>query len=245
MLNDICRSKLLSFVNKCSNDCSIPVVTVSSSSNSLDITTGAYIGGVRQFSSVSIISLIISSEDCLISFLSEFSQSFDFIFVEIEKRISFNLNDIKFDSNDRPLLSNLYQSSLEYLRSRHLSHKLKTYKPSDITVQSSLKYIRHFMSLNNRVRTVSILGSGNIGSKLALALVEEGINVNLWNRTPAKSELCSQFINKHTTAQTISKCIPFSSIDSCLASQSICVSTVSQSHYLDYRYLLLLSDPSS
>ena len=176
--------------------------------------------------------------------MTDFSESFNFIFVEIEKRISFDLNHINFDSNNRPLLSNLYQSSLEYLRSRRLSHKLKTYKPSDITVQSSLMYIRHFMSLNNRIRSVSILGSGNIGSKLAFALVEEGINVNLWNRTRAKSELCSQFINNHTTFQTISKCIPFSSIDSCLASQSICVSTVSQSHYLDFRYLLLLSDPS-
>ena len=244
MLNDLCRSELHSFTARCALDGSTPVVTVSSSSNSLDQDTGAYIGGIRQFSSISIISLVISSEEFLLSFLTDFAESFDFIFVEIEKRIAFNLNDIRFDSNNLPLLSNLYQFSLEHLRSRQLSHKLKTYKPSDITIQSSLMYIRHFMSLNKRIRTVSILGSGNIGSKLALALVEEGINVNIWNRTKAKSELCSQFINNHTTFQTISKCIPFSSIDSCLASQSICVSTVSQAHYLDFRYLFLLADPS-
>ena len=68
------------------------------------------------------------------------------------------------------------------------------YKPNDVTVESVWQF------LSNRYRTLSgkriaVVGSGNIGFKLALKLVESGCHVELVRRDLWRGTLMSDVIN--------------------------------------------------
>ncbi len=84
--------------------------------------------------------------------------------------------------------------------------KIIEYKPNDITVDA----VWTFLSIRlNRLsgKKIAILGCGNIGFKLALKLVESGVNVVLVRRDSSKGVLMANSINMVKPKTTIATAI--------------------------------------
>ncbi|MFC1866759.1 hypothetical protein ACFL0H_01285 [Thermodesulfobacteriota bacterium] len=128
----------------------------------------------------------------------------DQILVDAEKKIGITLgideNALKHFSLEPPCRKNNARIHVEMgnLSAACESHINKShfqeYKPNDVTVES----VWHFLS--NRYRTLSgkrmaIIGSGNIGFKLALKLVESGVHVELVRRDLWRGTLMADVIN--------------------------------------------------
>ena len=81
--------------------------------------------------------------------------------------------------------------------------QFQEYKPNDLTVEAAW----HFLSQYFRVlsgRKIGIIGSGNIGFKLALKLVESGTQVQMVRRDLSKGMLMANAINIIKPLSTIS-----------------------------------------
>jgi len=128
----------------------------------------------------------------------------DQIFVDAEKKIAITLgadeNALRHFGLEPPSrknyarvhveMGNLSGACEQYIKKSHFQE----YKPNDVTVES----VWHFLS--NRYRTLSgkrvaIIGSGNIGFKLALKLVESGSHVELVRRDLWRGTLMADVIN--------------------------------------------------
>ena len=138
----------------------------------------------------------------------------DQILVDAEKKIGITFgvdeNTLKHFGLELPTdwdLGRVYveMGNLSGACERHIkkSH-FQEYKPNDVTVES----VWHFLS--NRYRTLSgkritIIGSGNIGFKLALKLVESGSHVELVRRDLWRGTLMADVINiaKHESTIAI------------------------------------------
>lgn len=78
------------------------------------------------------------------------------------------------------------------------------YKPNDLTAEA----VWHFLSNHFRIlsgRKATIIGAGNIGFKLALKLVECGVDVNLVRRDLNKGMMIANTINILKPASTIAR----------------------------------------
>ena len=81
--------------------------------------------------------------------------------------------------------------------------KILEYKPNDITVNSTWSFLSQRLNFLSG-KKISILGSGNIGSKLALKLVECGVSVSIFRRNTYKGYLISQGLNFIKPENTVS-----------------------------------------
>ena len=96
--------------------------------------------------------------------------------------------------------------------------KIIEYKPNDITVDA----IWTFLSIKlPRLsgKKIAILGCGNIGFKLALKLVESGVNVAIFRRDSTKGNLMANSINMVKPKTTIATASYF---ESALQASSYC-----------------------
>jgi hypothetical protein len=136
----------------------------------------------------------------------------DQILVDAEKKIGITLgidkSALKYFGLEPPCQKGYSRVHLEMgnLSAACVAHIKKSqfheYKPNDVTVES----VWHFLS--NRYRTLSgkrvaIIGSGNIGFKLALKLVESGIHVELVRRDLWRGTLMADAINITKPESTI------------------------------------------
>jgi len=136
----------------------------------------------------------------------------DYILVDVEKKISFE------KSNDKPEYISKEGDikrgkTLEYMESGNISGEVIEYiqkskfyhfKANDITVDSLWIFIEKKL-LNFSGKKIAIIGCGNIGSKIALKLVESGCNVSVYRRDTYKGNIIVNAINiikpKSTIAQ--------------------------------------------
>ena len=108
-----------------------------------------------------------------------------YIFVDIEKKIKKN----KFNK-----LVNIERSVKDNIK---LS-EIKNIRPNDITVNAAENLIYDFFQKDIRGvggKKIAIIGTGNIGGKLALKLVEAGAYVFLYRRNKKKLKIISKAIN--------------------------------------------------
>ena len=127
----------------------------------------------------------------------------DYILVDAEKKIgitigsdkalkSFGFELIPDKQKSRiPLeMGNLSGACISYIK----KSKYQEFKPNDITVESVWHFLSgSFDSLSGK--RIAIIGSGNIGFKLALKLVESGCHVELVRRDMVKGNLMADIIN--------------------------------------------------
>jgi hypothetical protein len=140
----------------------------------------------------------------------------DKILVDSEKKIGMQIGVDKklldyFEINDS-VINNKSRSCIEFgnisaaVRMVVPDNKIIEYKPNDITVDA----VWTFLSIKlNRLsgKKVAILGCGNIGFKLALKLVESGVNVVLVRRDSSKGVLMANSINMVKPKTTIATAI--------------------------------------
>ena len=135
------------------------------------------------------------------------------LFSETEGSIVFNLLDGKVDfifvdcekksKNNKSGLFNIERLSVELIT----KSKLYFYKGNDVTVDSIDSFIFQFYKSSNQLlggKNILVVGIGNVGFKIALKLVERGVNVFLKSRDYSKAKLLADTINLIKPLETIS-----------------------------------------
>ena len=108
----------------------------------------------------------------------------NYVFVDIEKKISSKLD----------ILTNIERATKETIN----KSIIKNYKPNDITVNSIENFIQDYFKKDLRGvggKKILIVGAGNIGSKIALRLLESGGLVNLLRRSKKKLKIINNALN--------------------------------------------------
>lgn len=129
----------------------------------------------------------------------------DYILVDVEKKIPIGLSahTDKKSSED----------TLDFIESGNVSgevigniknSKLHQFKANDITVESIWIFLEKKIG-NFSGKKIAILGGGNIGSKIALKLVESGCHVSIYRRNIYKGQTICQALNLIKPESTISK----------------------------------------
>ncbi len=119
----------------------------------------------------------------------------DYVYIDLEKKIT----------NKKDKLVNIERCVKENIKISHI----KNYKSNDITVNSIDAFINDYFAKDPRGiggKKILIIGSGNIGSKVALRFVESGAHIDIFRRDQKKLKVISNAINYIKPKYTKSKC---------------------------------------
>lgn len=144
-------------------------------------------------------------------YLSEIRESSRFIYVvgiffnnksveKVAKIIDGKIDFVLVDTEKKAIsLKNKEIVNIEkVIKQNVLKSKIYTYKGNDLTVQASETFLNNYFLKDIRGlggKKILILGSGNIGSKLGLKLVESGAEVYLYRRNLKKLKKIVETIN--------------------------------------------------
>ncbi|MBI2770094.1 MAG: NAD(P)-binding domain-containing protein [Burkholderiales bacterium] len=157
--------------------------------------TGLYFSPVRKTSRLIAGSAIVYDVDQAVAVARAVDGEVDYVLVDTEKKIS---PELYGEEN----VGNVERAVRETVtRSRVL-----TYKGNDLTVDSVEMLIVQILSTFPRGlsgKKAAIIGAGNVGSKLALKLVERGMDVAILRRDRAKLEAIVAALNIIKPSETI------------------------------------------
>lgn len=157
--------------------------------------TGLYFSPVRNTSRLVAGSVIVYNVDQAIAVASAVDGLVEYVLVDTEKKISPEL----YGSED---VGNVERAVRETVK----KSRVLTYKGNDLTVDSIENLIVHILSTEPRGlsgKKAAIIGAGNVGSKLALKLVERGMDVALLRRDSDKLAKIVSALNIIKPAETI------------------------------------------
>lgn len=168
-----------------------------------------YLTPIRKSDFFVVCGCVIFDQSSLMKIIEIIDGEVDYIFVDSEKKIPLRIHQELNDIEDE-----IYNqtNTCGYIETGNLSKicfqkikksKIFEYKPNDITVNATWSFLSqrlHFLS----GKKISILGSGNIGSKLALKLVESGSNVNIHRQNSYKGYSIAQGLNFIKPENTVS-----------------------------------------
>jgi len=146
-----------------------------------------YITPIRNYSQSVVTGVIVYSENIAKKIINQVDGKVDFIFVDAEKKIE-DKNSILGDSG------NIERAVKEEVRKSIFI----SYKANDMTVDAADAFISEYYSTDISGvggKKVAVIGAGNLGSKLALKLVERGANVYLYRRDTEKLKTIVESIN--------------------------------------------------
>tara|TARA_B100000989_G_scaffold138519_1_gene103030 strand:+ start:168 stop:1340 length:1173 start_codon:yes stop_codon:yes gene_type:complete len=163
------------------------------SSVSSDTKINPYTTPIRLSGDKLIAGCIVGSQIEALIVANYVESSIDYLLLDVEKKIpiqniphekiflAFNLNKALYVENSKTASGVEFGNISSAVRKTFPSHKIINYKPNDLTVESIWFFLSHkFKNFANL--KIAIVGSGNIGFKLALKLVESGSYVNLNRR---------------------------------------------------------------
>ncbi len=139
---------------------------------------------------------VIFDQKILPMLLKEIDGAVDIILVDSEKKIPFHIyDDIENEKNLEQTVGCVETGTISKTCFQHLSiSKVFEFKPNDLTVNAAWTFLSHRLNFLSGKR-ISILGAGNIGSKLALKLVECGAEVHIYRRDSYKGYQISHGLN--------------------------------------------------
>ena len=159
--------------------------------------TGLYFSPVRRTSKLIAGSAIVYNVSQAVAVAGVVDGKVDYVMVDTEKKISSELYGTDNVGNvERAVRETVKQS------------RVLTYKGNDLTVDSIENLIVQILSTHPRGlsgKKASIIGAGNVGSKLALKLVERGMSVCLMRRNRVKLDAIVTALNIIKPSETIAK----------------------------------------
>ena len=115
--------------------------------------------------------------------------------------LQFNNNE---SLNNSQTIGKIETGSISKICFKHIKNsKVFEFKPNDLTVNAAWLFLSQRLNFLSG-RRISILGAGNIGSKLALKLVECGSDVHLYRRDDYKGFNISHGLNLIKPINTVS-----------------------------------------
>lgn len=152
---------------------------------------------------------VIFDQSSLIKIIDIVDGEVDYIFVDSEKKIPLRVHHGLSDTHDEIYnqintyglieTGNLSKICFQKIR----KSKIFEYKPNDITVNATWSFLSQRLKFLSG-KKISILGSGNIGSKLALKLVECGSSVSIYRQNSYKGYTIAQGLNFIKPENTVS-----------------------------------------
>lgn len=153
--------------------------------------TTSYMTPIRHSDTFSVTGCILFQESDLSKVIELVDGKVDYILVDSEKRIPSHPEKKK--EKEKTVLSDT--GDLSGYCFQNIKHsRLHTFKPNDLTVNATWSFINHRLH-SLKGKNIAVLGCGNIGSKLALKLVECGANVRIHRNTKEKGWIIAQGIN--------------------------------------------------
>ncbi len=138
----------------------------------------------------------------------------DFLLLDVEKKIpiqnipdeeiflKFNLKKSLYIENSKTASGIEFGNISSAVRKTFPLQKIISYKPNDLTVESIWFFLSHrFKNFENL--KIAVIGTGNIGFKLALKLVESGAYVNINRRDKVLGLQLASTINSIKPKNTI------------------------------------------
>jgi len=143
----------------------------------------SYLTPIRDCNDFVLTGCIIFDQKILPMLLEKIDGVVDIILVDSEKKIPLRINNNYEDNSElRQTVGYVETGSLSKICFEYIKKsKVFEFKPNDLTVNATWLFLTHrFKFLSGK--KITILGAGNIGSKLALKLVESGAKVHLHRR---------------------------------------------------------------
>ena len=156
-----------------------------------------YLTPIREFNQIIVGGVIIYNEKIASIISKLIDGKVNFIFVDSEKKISKSNIYLGETANIERTIKEIIKKS-----------KLIFYKGNDLTVEAADLLLSHLF--RNFIKglgskKITILGSGNIGSKLGLKLLERGAKVFLYRRNVKKLKSITRALNYIKPKQTSQK----------------------------------------
>lgn len=146
---------------------------------------------------------VIFEQSILIPLLEKIDGLVDIILVDTEKMIPLCIAEHNTALEVHETVGYLETGNLSKISFQNVKKsKIFEFKPNDLTVSATWTFLSqrlHYLS----GKKITILGAGNIGSKLALKLVECGAEVRLFRRDTYKGHHISQGLNMIKPQSTI------------------------------------------
>ena len=172
--------------------------------------TKPYTTPIRTTNDFCVTGCLLFNQNDLLPLLKTIDGFVDIVLVDTEKKIPIRIHE----KNKRDEDINIFTpyETVGYVETGNLSKicfqnihtsEIYEFKPNDLTVNATWSFLSqklHFLS----GKKISILGAGNIGSKLALKLVECGADVHLYRRDAYKGYSIEQGLNFIKPENTIS-----------------------------------------
>lgn len=159
--------------------------------------TGLYFSPIRRTSKLISGSAIVYEVSQAVAVARAVDARVDYVLVDTEKKISTELYGPDNVGNVERAVREIVKHS-----------RVLTYKGNDLTVDSIENLIVQILSTYPRGlsgKRAAIIGAGNVGSKLALKLVERGMEVSLIRRDRVKLDAIVTALNIIKPSETIAK----------------------------------------
>lgn len=150
---------------------------------------------LRSYNQFVVTGVIVSGEKIAKDIAKLIDGKVSYIFVDSEKKI--------IDRNSVSTTPGNIQRAVSEIVSKSI---LISYKANDLTVEAADLFISEYFSkdvANLGGKKTAIIGSGNIGSKIAAKLVERGSEVSMYRRKTAKLNRVVEYINDSKPKYTI------------------------------------------
>ncbi len=156
----------------------------------------AYLTPIRDCNDFVLIGCVVFSQEVLPALLKVIDGVADVILVDSEKKMPLRVySNSKNQSNLHHTVGYVEAGSISKICFQLIKKsKVFEFKPNDLTVDATWSFVSHRLKFLSG-KKISILGAGNIGSKLALKLVECGAEVSLYRRDFYKGRYISHGLN--------------------------------------------------
>jgi len=167
--------------------------TVFSISTTAKQEEGDYLTPVRICKDFVLTGCVIFDQKDLFNLLGKIDGKVDIILSDSEKKIPFHANELNYELVK--ITGQLGEATISRICFQTIKKsKIFEFKPNDLTVNAAWSFLSHRLEFLHGKR-ISILGAGNIGSKLALKLVECGAEINLHRRDFDKGNQITHGLN--------------------------------------------------
>jgi hypothetical protein len=175
---------------------SLNKMTIFSISTTAKQEEDSYLTPVRDCKDFVLTGCIVFDQKIIPMLIKKIDGVVDIILVDSEKKIPLRIYDNSGDTKDTDLTVGFVETgSISKICFQHISKsKAFEFKPNDLTVNATWSFLSHRLKFLSG-KKISILGAGNIGSKLALKLVECGAEVHLYRRDSFKGYQIAHGLN--------------------------------------------------
>ena len=155
-----------------------------------------YMTPLREYDDFCVMGCVIFNQTLLLELISSIDSLVDMVLVDAEKKVPLLQSaDICQNSSSVSTIGNFETGNFSKICFANFkAAKVFEYKPNDLSVNAAWMFLSQKLK-SFTGKKISILGVGNIGSKLALKLVECGADVHVYSRDYFKTHLITQALN--------------------------------------------------